>query len=70
MRYREAARKLRALGCQESDRRTDGSHRKWFNPASRQATTLPVWGSQDLKTGTLRTVVKRLTPDWESFEKA
>ncbi len=30
--YREAARKLNALGCQEVPRRGRGAHRKWTNP--------------------------------------
>ena len=30
MKYREVARKLKALGCQELPRRGGGSHRKWL----------------------------------------
>ena len=43
MKYREAARKLEALGCEELPRRGGGSHRKWFNPDTQQATVLPDW---------------------------
>lgn len=54
MKYREAARKLQALGCHELPRRKGGSHRKWFNPITGKATVLPDWGGKDLKWGTLR----------------
>ena len=70
MTYREAARKLTKLGCQELPRRGGGSHRKWFNPATQQIAVLPDWGSKDLKTGTLRAAVKQLGIDWEDFDKA
>ncbi len=70
MTYREAARKLMALGCQELPRRGGGSHRKWFNPATQQATLLPDWGSRDLKLGTLRAAVRQLGIDWQDFENA
>ena len=31
--YREVARKLARMGCQEIPRRSGGAHRKWRNPA-------------------------------------
>ncbi|MGH9426183.1 MAG: type II toxin-antitoxin system HicA family toxin [Terriglobia bacterium] len=70
MTYREAARKLTTLGCQELPRRGGGSHRKWFNPATQKVAMLPDWGSKDLKTGTLRAAVKQLGIDWDDFENA
>jgi len=70
MKYREAAKKLERLGCQELPRRGGGSHRKWFNPATQRATVLPDWGSKDLKLGTLRAAVKQLGLEWEKFEKS
>lgn len=70
MTYREAARKLRKLGCQELPRSGGGSHRKWLNPANQQVAVLPDWGSKDLKTGTLRAAVKQLGIAWEDFENA
>jgi predicted RNA binding protein YcfA (HicA-like mRNA interferase family) len=70
MTYREAARKLTALGCQELPRRGGGSHRKWLNPGSRQVTSLPDWGGKDLKLGTLRSAVRQLGIDWRDFERA
>jgi mRNA interferase HicA len=51
MKYREVARKLTALGCQERKRRGGGSHRKWFNPNSQQGTVVPDWGGRDLRLG-------------------
>jgi predicted RNA binding protein YcfA (HicA-like mRNA interferase family) len=51
--YREVARKLRRLGYQELPRRGGLSHRKWYNPAIRQGTTVLDWESKDLKVGTL-----------------
>ncbi|MBI3467366.1 MAG: type II toxin-antitoxin system HicA family toxin [Planctomycetes bacterium] len=70
MTYRDAARKLKALGCQELPRRGGGSHRKWLNPANQRTTTLPDWGGQDLKLGTLRAAVRQLGLDWQAFEDA
>jgi mRNA interferase HicA len=69
MKYAEAARKLRALGCQELPRRKGGSHRKWHNPATGRIAPLPDWGSKDLKIGTLHAVVRQLGLDWEVFRE-
>jgi len=70
MTYREATRKLTALGCQELPRRGGGSHRKWFNPNTQQIASLPDWGSRDLKLGTLRAAVRQLGLDWNAFQNA
>jgi predicted RNA binding protein YcfA (HicA-like mRNA interferase family) len=70
MNYRAAALKLAALGCAELPRRKPGSHRKWWNPANRQVTTVPDWGSKDLKIGTLRAIVRQLGLDWQDFLQA
>jgi mRNA interferase HicA len=70
MRYRDAARKLEKLGCQELPRRGSGSHRKWFNPQTDRIAPLPDWGGKDLKTGTLRAVVRQLGVDWQEFLEA
>lgn len=68
MKYRDVTRKLKALGCQELPRNGGGSHRKWFNPDTQQVTSLPDWGSRDLKFGTIRAVVRQLGIDWDVFE--
>lgn len=60
MKYREAARKLTALGCREVPRRGGGSHRKWTNPAADRSTVLPDHGGRELKLGTLRAAVRQL----------
>ncbi len=67
MKYIEAARKLRVLGCEELPRRKRGSHRKWYNRATGHIVPLPDWGSKDLKIGTLRAVIRQLGLDWERF---
>ena len=70
MKYREIASKLTALGCLERVRRGGGSHRKWFNPESGQGAVIPDWGSQDLKTGTIRGAIRQLGIDWRDFLRA
>ena len=70
MKYAEVARKFRALGCEKIPRRGKGSHRKWRNPATGQATILPNWGRKDLKIGTIRAVVRQLGLEWNSFKDA
>ncbi len=70
MKYAEAARKLRSLGCENLPRRGKGSHRKWYNPATGRIASLPDRGSKDLKLDTLRAVVRQLGLDWESFTRA
>ena len=70
MKYREASRGLRALGCIEIPRRAPGSHRKWHNPATDRISTLPDHGPQDLKLGTLRAAVSQLGIDWGRFLEA
>ncbi len=70
MTYREVSRKLERLGCRELPRRGGGSHRKWFNPSSQQATVVPDWGSRDLKPGTVRAVVRQLGIAWADFAQA
>jgi mRNA interferase HicA len=70
VKYREAARRLRALGCEELPRRGSGSHRVWHHPELDRMTTLPDWGSKDLKIGTLRAAVKQLGLEWEEFMEA
>lgn len=69
MTYREVERKLRRLGCQELSRRSGGSHRKWMNPAAGRATTIPDWGPNDLKLGTIRGIVRQLGLEWQRFEE-
>lgn len=67
MNYREVSKKLRSFGCQELSRRSGGSHRKWWNPATKNATSLPDWGKKDLKDGTLRAALRQLGINWQQF---
>jgi predicted RNA binding protein YcfA (HicA-like mRNA interferase family) len=59
MRYRQLARRLRQLGCEEM-RSGKGSHRVWHNPASGGLATVPDWGSKDLAPGTIRAIIREL----------
>jgi predicted RNA binding protein YcfA (HicA-like mRNA interferase family) len=68
--YREVARKLVKLGCQELPRKGGGSHRKWFNPQTNQNTVIPDWSGRDLKIGTVRAAVRQLGLDWSDFQLA
>jgi len=70
MRYREVARKLRVLGCEELPKRGKGSHVVWLNPANGKITPVPNWGSKDLKTGTLHAIVRQLGFEWKEFQDA
>jgi mRNA interferase HicA len=70
MKYRDVVRKLKALGCQVLPRKGGGSHRKWHNPATQRTTTIPDWGSRDLKLGTVRAAVRQLGIDWQEFQQA
>lgn len=67
MTYRQVTKKLKKLGCTEIRRRGGGSHRLWRNPANGRFTTVPDWGSKDLKTGTVRGVVRQLGLEWADF---
>lgn len=70
MRYRDVVRKLKALGCRELPRRSGGSHRKWFNPATQRVSSLPDWGGRDLKIGTVRAAARQLGIEWKDFDSA
>lgn len=67
MTYRDITKKLMMLGCIELPRRGGGSHRKWFNPNTQKITSLPDWGSRDLKTGTVHAAVRQLGISWNDF---
>ncbi len=69
MTYRELTRKLRALGC-EFDRQSRGSHEIWRNPANGARTTIPNWRGKDLRTGTIRAIVRDLRVDASAFDRA
>lgn len=66
MKYRDIAKRLRELGCQELAR-GKGSHRKWYNPLNGQVTVVPDWGSKDLAPGTVRAIIRELGLSREEF---
>jgi predicted RNA binding protein YcfA (HicA-like mRNA interferase family) len=66
MKYRELAKRLRELGCEEL-RQAKGSHRYWRNSATGQTTSIPDWGSKDLAPGTVRAIIRQLGLDRDEF---
>jgi len=67
--HRELTRKLRRLGC-AFDRQAKGDHEIWINPSTRQRTTIPDWGSEDLKPGTVSKILRDLGIARDEFERA
>ena len=66
MRYREIAKRLRALGCQEL-KAGKGSHHIWRNPVAQQVAVVPDWGHRDLAPGTVRAIIRELGLSREKF---
>ncbi len=66
MRYRELARRLRRLGCQEL-RSGKGSHHIWYNPSTGKVASVPDWGSKDLAPGTVRAILRELGISRQDF---
>lgn len=66
MRYRDIAKRLKELGCEEL-RKGKGSHRIWFNPQTDQITTVPDWGNKDLAPGTVRAIIRELGISRDEF---
>lgn len=69
MKYRDITRKLRRLGC-ELDRRAKGDHEIWINLSTHARTTIPNWGSRDLKPGTISAVLRDLGINKRDFDRA
>lgn len=59
MKYRELAKRLIELGCDELAIGR-GSHRKWVNRQNGRVTVVPDWGGKDLAPGTVRAVIREL----------
>ena len=68
MRYRDLTRKLRRLGC-ELDRRAHGDHEIWIRSSTGGRTTIPNWGSRELKTGTVRAILRDLRITRQEFDR-
>jgi predicted RNA binding protein YcfA (HicA-like mRNA interferase family) len=67
-RYREIARKLKALGF-VFDGQAAGSHEIWFNARVNRYTTIPNHPG-DLPEGTLRAILKQAGIDPDDFLEA
>jgi mRNA interferase HicA len=67
--YRDITRRLRRLGC-ELDRRAAGDHEIWINPRNNKRTTIPNWGSRDLKAGTISAILRDLGTTRKEFDQA
>ena len=69
MTYRQLTRKLRELGCRY-DRQGKGSHEIWINTRNRAWTSIPFWGSEDLKPGTISAILRDLEISRRDFDRA
>lgn len=67
MNYNELTRRLSNLGC--TFRRTaKGSHEIWWRSERKRYTTIPRHGNKDIKTGTLKKILRDLeigADEWE-----
>ena len=68
MNYHELTSRLRSLGC-EFDRRAKGDHEIWIRLATGYRTTVPNWGSKDLRAGTISKILRDLEIPRRDFEK-
>ncbi len=68
MNYRELTRRLKRLRC-VADRYAKGSHEIWMNSKTGARTTIPNWGSRDLKPGTISQILKDLGISKEDFNQ-
>lgn len=68
MNYRELAHRLKSLSC-VIDRYAKGSHEIWMNSKTGARTTIPNWGSRDLKPGTISGILRDLGIRKEDFDK-
>ena len=74
MRYADLTRKLVRCGC-EFDRQARGSHEIWrsrivASMVSEQLPQIPNYGSKDLQTGIVRSIIHDLGIDKEEFDRA
>ena len=67
MKYREVSKKLKRLSCEEIPERRSGSHRIWANPNTQTEASIPDWRGKDLKIGTLRSILRQLKIDYQTF---
>ena len=67
MKYRELTKRLKQLGCNEVPTKKGGSHRMWENPSQEKEASIPDWRGKDLKTGTLRGILRKLGINYKDF---
>jgi mRNA interferase HicA len=66
--YRQLTHRLKKLGC-FLDRYARGDHEIWMNSTTKARTTIPNWGSKDLKAGTISRILKDLGIGKSDFEQ-
>lgn len=69
MKYRELVGKLKKFDC-EFYRQGIGSHEMWRRGTPRRRTSIPNWGSRDLKPDTIRKILRDLEIDKRDFDQA
>ncbi|MDP2720023.1 MAG: type II toxin-antitoxin system HicA family toxin [Dehalococcoidia bacterium] len=69
MNYSQLTGRLKKLVC-AFDRRAKGDHEIWIHSKTRVRTTIPNWGSKDLKPGTVSKILRDLGIRKEDFDKA
>ena len=69
MNYRDLTRRLRRLDC-EFDRMAKGSHEIWISTATHARTTIPNWGSRDLRVGAIAGILRDLGTSNKSLNGA
>ncbi len=65
--YKKVVKKIRQFGF-VFDRQAAGSHEIWWNPVSRQRTTIPNHPG-DIPAGTLKAILKQADIDVKDFLK-
>lgn len=69
--HRSLPEELQILGDNTEDaeikRRRSGSHRIGEHPQTKLSASIPDWGSRDLRIGTLRSTLKQLEIDSQTF---
>ena len=72
MKYSELQKRLKSFACVEIKRhkqtgKTKGSHRLWQNLDNEKCGEIPYHGSDEIRPGTLRQIIKKLGIDWSDF---
>jgi len=57
MKYNEPAKRLRKAGCYDTGEQIN-SHPKWYSPLSGKCFKMSNHGSEEVKTGTLKSILR------------